>query len=69
VLLGFYQRFITRPLHLVVGPWCGCRFTPTCSEYAVQAIRKHGFRRGSWLAARRLARCNPLFDGGVDEVP
>jgi tRNA dimethylallyltransferase len=68
-LVRGYKRFLSRPFHLVFGPWCGCRFTPTCSEYARQAFATHGFWRGGWLALRRLLRCNPLFAGGVDEVP
>ncbi|HET7814121.1 MAG TPA: membrane protein insertion efficiency factor YidD [Candidatus Baltobacteraceae bacterium] len=46
-----------------------CRFYPTCSEYAAQAIAKHGPIRGSILAARRLAKCHPLHPGGFDPVP
>ena len=46
-----------------------CRFLPTCSEYARQAIVVHGFLRGSLLAIKRLARCHPFTDGGVDLVP
>jgi len=46
-----------------------CRFYPTCSQYAIEAIQKHGAIRGSWLAARRLVRCHPLNPGGVDLVP
>ena len=62
-LLRFYKRFIS-PL---LGP--RCRFMPSCSEYAMQAITTHGPARGSWLAARRLGRCHPFHPGGVDEVP
>ena len=46
-----------------------CRFTPTCSHYAVEAIRIHGPWRGLWLAAYRLSRCNPLCKGGYDPPP
>ncbi len=46
-----------------------CRFTPTCSQYAVEAIERHGALRGGWLAAWRVMRCNPLVPGGLDPVP
>lgn len=63
LLLRGYKRFIS-PL---LPP--ACRFYPTCSEYAAQAIAKHGIVRGGILAAKRLAKCNPLHPGGVDPVP
>jgi uncharacterized protein len=58
-----YQRVLS-PL---LGP--RCRFHPSCSSYAIEAIEKHGAARGGWLAARRLTRCHPLNDGGLDPVP
>lgn len=58
-----YQKFISPML----GPHC--RFTPTCSEYAVQAIEQHGIMRGLFLATRRVFKCHPLHQGGIDPVP
>lgn len=46
-----------------------CRFYPSCSHYALEAVRRHGVLRGGWLALARLARCHPLNPGGVDFVP
>jgi len=62
------------PIHLyrwLVSPLLppACRFYPSCSAYALQALRRHGPLRGSWLALRRLGRCHPLNPGGVDLVP
>lgn len=61
--IRFYQRCIS-PLTPPV-----CRFTPTCSHYAVEAIRKHGPLKGSWLAIKRILRCNPWGGSGYDPVP
>ena len=58
-----YRRGIS-PL---LGPHC--RFAPSCSAYAVEALQRHGALRGSWLAARRIARCHPFSPGGHDPVP
>jgi putative membrane protein insertion efficiency factor len=46
-----------------------CRFYPTCSQYALEAVTRHGAVKGAWLAARRLARCHPFHPGGFDPVP
>ena len=62
-LIGFYSRAISPAL----PP--RCRFYPTCSAYAAQAIARHGAARGSWLALRRLVKCAPWHPGGVDLVP
>jgi putative membrane protein insertion efficiency factor len=62
---------LLRGYQLMISPMLGqnCRFYPTCSSYAMEAIRLHGAARGSWLAARRLSHCHPWHDGGVDPVP
>ncbi len=62
-VVGFYQRAVSP----VLPP--RCRFVPTCSAYAVEAVELHGAGRGSWLALRRLAKCAPWHPGGVDLVP
>lgn len=62
-VIGFYRRVISP----VTPP--SCRFTPTCSAYAEQAVRRHGARRGGWLALRRISRCHPFGASGYDPVP
>ena len=62
-VIRFYQRKIS-PLF---GP--RCRYYPTCSQYAVEAVERFGAIKGSFLAVSRLLRCNPLFPGGYDPVP
>lgn len=68
-LIRFYQVALSRPLHWLGGPGAGCRFTPTCSQYALEAVRRHGALRGGWLALKRLARCHPWGGYGDDPVP
>jgi uncharacterized protein len=61
--IRWYQRWISPSL----PP--SCRFTPSCSEYAAEAVERHGLLRGGLLAARRLLRCHPFHPGGYDPVP
>ena len=62
---------LVRAYRLLLSPWLGaaCRFEPTCSRYALEALERHGAAAGSYLAARRLLRCHPWCDGGHDPVP
>lgn len=62
---------LIRAYQYLLSPWLGnnCRFVPSCSEYAHLAIARHGALKGSWHAARRIARCHPWCDGGFDPVP
>lgn len=62
-MIAIYRRYVSPML----GP--RCRFYPSCSCYASDALRLHGAARGSWLAARRLLRCHPFHPGGFDPVP
>lgn len=63
IIIRGYQRFIS--------PFTAprCRFHPTCSQYAIEALQQQGARKGSWLALKRLLKCHPLHPGGIDLVP
>lgn len=67
LLVRFYQIAISPVIHLL--PNSGCRFYPTCSEYTLIAIQKHGAIKGCIMGAFRIMRCNPLCEGGLDFVP
>jgi putative membrane protein insertion efficiency factor len=70
---GLAARLVLMPIHayrwLRAGRPSPCRYWPSCSTYAVEAIERHGALKGSWLAARRLSRCHPWGGSGVDPVP
>lgn len=62
---------LIRGYQYVLAPWWGrqCRFMPTCSHYAIEALERHGAMMGSWLAVKRILRCHPWNPGGFDPVP
>ena len=62
-LIRFYQK----TLSLFIGG--ECRFYPSCSQYSIEAIQKHGSLKGSWMMVKRISRCHPLNPGGIDQVP
>ncbi len=69
--VGLLLRGLIRGYQLFISPVlpASCRFYPSCSAYAIEAVEKHGPIAGSWLAVRRVCRCHPWNDGGVDPVP
>ena len=70
-MLGRILISIVRFYQVAISSWtpASCRFTPTCSSYAIDAIREHGSVRGGWLALRRIGRCHPWGGFGFDPVP
>jgi uncharacterized protein len=62
---------LLRGYQYLLSPWWGtqCRFTPSCSNYAIEAVERHGAFGGSWLATKRVLRCHPWHPGGFDPVP
>lgn len=67
MLFRLYKLVLSPVLHAVSQTQC--KFLPTCSEYSYIALHRHGVLRGSWLTLRRLARCHPFTNGGLDPVP
>ncbi|MEJ7820867.1 MAG: membrane protein insertion efficiency factor YidD [Chitinophagaceae bacterium] len=70
-LLSLPFIFLIRVYQKIISPWLGpsCRFTPTCSQYGVDALKKYGAVKGLWLTVKRIARCNPWGGHGHDPVP
>lgn len=69
ILIRGYQWFISPVIHAVGGPNTGCRFTPTCSHYFLEAVETHGVIAGGWMGIKRILRCNPWGGSGHDPVP
>ena len=67
--IRLYRWTVSPALVFLFGPTGGCRFTPSCSQYAMDAIRSQGALAGGWLAVRRICRCHPWGDGGHDPAP
>ncbi len=69
LLVRGYQKAISPVIHFFAGPFAGCRYLPTCSQYFIDAVQTHGSLRGSWMGLRRIMRCHPWGGDGYDPVP
>lgn len=69
LLIRVYRVTLSPLLGALSGPGGGCRFQPTCSAYALEAVRQHGAMRGAWLTLKRIGRCHPWGECGYDPVP
>ncbi len=68
--MSFISIKLIKLYQIIPGPWHNaCRHTPTCSNYAIEALNKYGFIKGSWLSLKRILRCNPWGTKGYDPVP
>lgn len=69
--LAYILSLPIRAYRTIGSPWVGhgCRYQPTCSAYAIEALKKYGGIKGGWLAARRIGRCHPWGGSGIDNVP
>ncbi len=69
--LAYILSLPVKAYRIIGSPWVGanCRYQPTCSAYALEALEKHGAIKGGWLAAKRIGRCHPLGSDGYDPVP
>lgn len=63
-------KIIIKGYQVIFSPWFfnSCRFTPTCSNYAIEAIEKYGSAKGTWFAVKRLMKCHPFHSGGIDPL-
>jgi uncharacterized protein len=70
-ILSFPLIALIKVYQLIISPWMGpsCRYTPTCSQYGIEALKKYGPVKGLWLTAKRIVRCNPWGGHGHDPVP